>query len=56
MIESLMSKSDFQVNNFGFIIRLIDCMSLLINSINRGPNIVDRRSKNNYNIRVNFRG
>ena len=30
-----MSKSDLQVNNFGFIIRLMDCMSLLINSIDR---------------------
>ena len=30
-----MSKSDLQVNNFGFIIRLMDCRSLLINSINR---------------------
>ena len=30
-----MSKSDLQVNNFGFIIRLMDCRSLLISSINR---------------------
>ena len=30
-----MSKSELHVNNFGFIIGLMDCKLLLINSINR---------------------
>ena len=30
-----MSKSDLKVNNFGLIIRLMDCWSLLINLIDQ---------------------